>query len=211
MEAANARAEEQSAREALDRLDSRVQTRRSALETSAVLRAERERLAFEIDEREEQRAAKEAEILEMLENPLDAFDEDAVWQLAMHEFALDCRDETLTGRQMGVRFRALAESVRHAEELPRFRGAYELDALRDAYLENERLCRELNKQLHVFKRLYCSLMSGFGRFRKVKVVPGETLIDLMYRTHKDARKWRPPGNQGHGSCCSWCARCQVDD
>ena len=97
---------------------------------------------------------------------------------------------------MGNRFRALAKTVRHEDELPRFRGLYELDALHDAYMSNERLCRELDKQLDVFKRLYCSIMSGFGRFRQIKVVPGETLIDLLYRTHDDARKWRPPGNQG---------------
>ena len=149
----------------------------------------------EIEERQKLRREKTLEILELLEAPLEGFGEDAMWQLAMHEYSVAFCDETISGRQMGLLFRALAKTVRHPDELPRFRGLYELDALRDAYLEDARLCRELHKQLHIFKRLYCNMLSGFGRFRKVKVVEGETFIDLMYRTNQDATRMRASGDR----------------
>ena len=180
----------------LEALNNRVQTRKSAIESADRLRDERARLHAELEERQKLRREKTLEILELLEAPLEGFGEDAMWQLAMHEYSVAFCDETISGRQMGFLFRALAKTVRHPDELPRFRGLYELDALRDAYLEDARLCRELHKQLHIFKRLYCNMLSGFGRFRKVKVVEGETFIDLMYRTNQDAREWRPPGNPG---------------
>ena len=69
----------------------------------------------------------------------------------------------------------------------------QMDQLRAAFAQSPLLQEELHRQLEIFKRQYCSLFSGFGRFRHVATERGETLLSLMRRTHVDSLKWRPPG------------------
>ena len=181
--------------EQLASLNCGVQTRRTAEAAEAAMRDARERLEQLVRDRKERMRDKTEELLDILRSPLDAWGEDAAWQLAMCEYALDAPSE-LSGRQMGMGFRARAAQARHHEEIPRLRGLYEIDVLRAVLLGSERLCRELHRQLDRFKRLCCRTLSGFGRFRTVSVEPGESLLDLWQRTHEEARKWRPPGNPG---------------
>eukprot|EP00966_Prymnesium_polylepis_P152087 3513241-Prymnesium_polylepis.3 len=37
------------------------------------------------------------------------------------------------------------------------------------------------------------MLSGFGRFRRVTPLVGESLLVLMQRTSEKALEWRPPG------------------
>jgi len=50
--------------------------------------------------------------------------------------------------------------------VPRLRGSLRIDALQDALDSSEVLRVELLYQLDRYKRLYCAVLSGFGRFRK---------------------------------------------
>lgn len=93
-----ARKDEDAAKAQLDAHNNRAITRRAALDTSHSLRDERERLEAEPAARRNLREEKEGDIMHMLESPLEAFDQDALWQLVMHEFAMDCHDETLMAR-----------------------------------------------------------------------------------------------------------------
>lgn len=163
----------------LDALTLGVQTRRTAIEAEQRMRDERERIEAELAASRRRMREKEGDLLELLEDPLRAWDDDVFWQLAMCEFALDVDDEaaaTLKPRQLAAYFRTLAARARHGAELPRFRGVNELHMLRAVLVSSERLCRELCVQLHRYKRLYCSVLRGFGRFRSVDVEPGETLL-----------------------------------
>ena len=65
--------------------------------------------------------------------------------------------------------------------------------LQKAFINSPLLRSELQLQLFRFKQSYCALLSGFGRFRTVKVLQGESLLALMKRTHDDSLTWRPPG------------------
>ena len=94
-------------------------------------------------------------------------------------------------KQLQLAFRAVCEvESRHPEEVPRLRGSLQIEALAMALERSEPLVHELQYQLARFKRLYCSLLTGFGRFRKVHATPNEKLLD---RTHEKALEWRPPG------------------
>ena len=112
----------------------------------------------------------------------------------MCEFALEhIADVASSPKQLQLEFRAACEEVRHPDEVPRLRGSNSIDALMDAFHDSELLRDEVLHQLARYKRLYCSIFRGFGRFRVVALLPGETLLELMKRTHDDALKWRPPG------------------
>lgn len=155
-----------------------------------------ERAAFEQQRQAAQQRALEAEreMCGLLRTPLESWDEQAIWQLAMCEFAVfRIDDETSTPKQLQLAFREACEEARHPGEVPRLRGSLQIDALRDALADSELLRLELQQQLDRFKRLYSSLFSGFGRFRRVTSQPGESLLGLMRRTHLESLQWRPPG------------------
>lgn len=185
-----------------DALSLGVQTRRTAIEAGRQLAAARARIEGELRALRALHREKEADLYGLIADPLSAWDDDVFHQLAMCEFVLDVSDEdaaALQPRQLGDWFRALALKTRHytkSEEAPRFRGVYELHALRTVLRGSEFLCRALCWQLHRFKRLYASVLRHFGRFKRVDVEPGETMLDIMTRTHEEARTWRPPGNPG---------------
>ena len=188
----------------LDALGVGVQTRRTACEAEARMREVREQLEAELKARRTLLSQREAELHKLLSNPLDAWEDDAFLQLAMCEFARDYDEAAAasdSGRVMGNAFRAKALWARRKDadekvELPRLRGLYEMDQLRVVLICNERLRLELERQLRRFKALYCKMLSGFGRFKKVAPEPGESLLALFERTHVAARKWRPRGNPG---------------
>ena len=143
--------------------------------------------------RQEAREAEQA-TWQLLRAPFDSWDDQALWQLAMCEFALEhIADVASSPKQLQLDFRAACEDVRHPDEVPRLRGSKSIDALMDALHDSELLRDEVLHQLARYKRLYCSIFRGFGRFRMVALLPGETLLGLMKRTHDDALKWRPPG------------------
>ena len=143
--------------------------------------------------RQEAREVEQA-TWQLLRAPLDSWDDQALWQLAMCEFALEhIADVASSPKQLQLEFRAACEEVRHPDEVPRLRGSNSIDALMDAFHDSELLRDEVLHQLARYKRLYCSIFRGFGRFRVVALLPGETLLELMKRTHDDALKWRPPG------------------
>ena len=157
------------------------------------------RIAFELARLELQERAKVAEqtMLALLRSPLESWKEHAVWQLAMCEFAVQHIDDAeSSAMQLQVAFRAACESARHPSEVPRLRGAMEIDALALAFASSAPLQEELHRQLEFFKRYMCSCgggLGGFGRFRRIDLVRGETLLALMRRTHLAALQWRPPG------------------
>ena len=173
----------------------------SRMSTRATVDAVREQMAAERAAIDQARAAAqdtaqraEEELLELLHAPLHSWDEDAFWQLATCEYALDhLYDVDSSPKQLQLSFRAACEMVRNPLHVPRLRGSTRIDALQDALHASERLRGELVNQLGVFKRFYCSMMTGFGRFQCVAPEPGESLLALMKRTHEDALKWRPPG------------------
>jgi hypothetical protein len=176
----------------------------SRMSTRATVDAVREQMAAERAAIDQARATArdaaqraEEELLELLHAPLHSWDEDAFWQLATCEYALDHLDDVDSSpKQLQLSFRAACEMVRNPLHVPRLRGSTRIDALHDA--------------LHAFERLrgaswcislafsnaldgYCSLMTGFGRFQCVAPEPGESLLALMKRTHEDTLKWQPPG------------------
>eukprot|EP00966_Prymnesium_polylepis_P331208 7386775-Prymnesium_polylepis.1 len=108
----------------------------------------------------------------------------------MCEFAVEhLHDDKASGKQ----FRAACEEVRRPSTVPRLRGSMQMNELREAFAQSPLLQEEVHRQLDLFKRQYCSLFSGFGRFGHLGAERGETLLSLMRRTHMDALKWRPPG------------------
>jgi hypothetical protein len=159
---------------------------------------ESQRAAFEYAQLQLLQRARSAEqtMLLLLRNPLESWGEDAIWQLAMCEFAVEHIDTQLSAMQLQVAFRAACETARHPDEVPRLRGAMEIDSLAMAFAKSAPLREELHRQLEAFKRFCrsCGLgLGGFGRFRRINEVRGESLLALMRRTHLDALKWRPPG------------------
>ena len=155
-----------------------------------------ERHAHELEKRElELRASiAEQELSALLRTPLESWDDKVHWQLSMWEFALKSIDDrTSTPKQLQLAFRAACEETSHPDEVPRLPGSLQIDSLAMALERSEQLVHELQYQLARFKRLYCSLLTGFGRFRKVHATPNETLLDLIKRTHEKALEWRPPG------------------
>ena len=71
----------------------------------------RKRLERELREQLLLRREKEEGLLALLSDPLEAWDEDAFWQLAMCEFAIRYDPEAVErdgGRKMGTAFRAAA-------------------------------------------------------------------------------------------------------
>jgi len=162
------------------------------LQRLAKERAERERARQEA--REKVRAAEEV-TWRLLRAPLDSWDDNVLWQLAMCEFAMEHLGDVspMQPRQLMQQFRAQCEAARHPSEVPRLRGSQQIDVLQEAIDGSLLLQAELHLQLARYKRLYCSILRGFGRFRVVEPLPGESLLRLMQRTHDDALKWRPPG------------------
>ena len=150
---------------------------------------ERTRLALE----GRVKAAEQA-LWALLSSPMESWGDTAIWQLTMCEFAIEqINDTTSTAKQLQLAFRDACEQARHPSTVPRLRGSLQIDALRAAFQSSTLLRQELHRQLVLYKRLYCNLLSGFGRFRDVSLLPGEPLLALMKRTHDGALKWRPPG------------------
>ena len=188
----------------LQQLSAGVRTRAAAERCEAEMRPMRLRLERELREQQRLLREKEDDLHELLSDPLEAWDQDAHWQLAMCEYAL-CYDPDAAqrdgGRKMGVGFRAAAlwalrRDQGEVVELPRFKGLYELHVLHLALRGSDRLRIALSKQLMRFKRLYCAFLSSFGRFKSLAPLPGETLLQIIERLHVAARKWRPRGNPG---------------
>jgi hypothetical protein len=169
-----------------------VGTRASHIATSSRLAADRAELEAERAARTERAGAAEHELLQMLRAPFNAWGEDVFWQLVMCEYALlHLEGVTRSPKQMQLDFRSLCLKAR--QEVPRLHGSMQIDALQDALDASTPLRTELLLQLDRYKRLYCSMMSGFGRFKKLTPGTGESLLGLMTRTNTDARAWRPPG------------------
>lgn len=173
----------------------RPSTRASSLEVSKQLERERAELARARAEAELAVREAEQQLWLLLKSPLDSWQGEAVWQLAMCEYAVEQMDNVvLSPKQLQVEFRRRCEEARHAPQVPRQRGSLQIDAVRDALSRSPALQDELVRQLARFKAFYCSIMCGFGRFYDtIKPLPGETLLGLMQRTHQSALTWRPPG------------------
>lgn len=175
-------------------VESRRGTRASATEVQAQLAREQQALERKRQEAVEAAAEAELHLWSLLKAPFDSWGDEVFWQLAMAEYAfLHIDDVASAPRQLQQAFREECEAVRHPAEVPRQRGSQQIDALQDALHRCPLLQDELQSQLVRYKQLYCALLSGFGRFRKVAPLPGESLIDLMGRTHTSALGWRPPG------------------
>lgn len=179
-------------------------TRAAAERLEAEMRPIRARLERLLAQQKSALADKTDDLFELLSNPLEAWDQEALWQLAMCEFAVRYDSEAAErdgGRKMGAAFRAAAlwalrRNKGELVELPRLKGVHELHALHAALRSSNRFRIELTKQLMRFKRLYCAMLSPFGRFKRLTPLPGETLLQLFERTHMAARAWRPRGNPG---------------
>ena len=167
-------------------------TRASHIATTQRLAAERAVLEAERVARTERADVAEHELVLMLRAPFDAWGNELFWQLAMCEYALlHLEDVTRSPKQMQLDFRNACLEAR--QEVPRLHGSMQIDALQDALDKSPLLRIELLVQLDRYKGLYCSVMSGFGRFKKLSAGIGESLLSLMTRTNIDARAWRPPG------------------
>lgn len=174
------------------------------MSTRATVDAVREQMAAERAAIDQARATArdaaqraEEELLELLHAPLHSWDEDAFWQLATCEYALDHLDDVDSSpKQLQLSFRAACEMVRNPLHVPRLRGSTRIDALHDALHAFERLRGELVHQLGVFKRFGRLLLADDG-LRALSVrrsrARGESLLALMKRTHEDTLKWQPPG------------------
>ena len=195
--AAAAAAEITEAQAALNKLPellpTRPGTRANHLQVAQQMHEAREQLARERLAREMQLCTAVQDLLRLLRAPLDSWDNGVLWQLAMCEFALRVPDGGVSSKQLQLAFRGECEEARHPSEVPRLHGSLHIDVLREALLNSEPLRCELDLQLARYKRLYASMLSGFGRFRQVVVLQGETLLALMQRTHGDSLHWRPPG------------------
>ena len=185
-------------------LSAGVKTRAAAVRCADALAATRRQLERELQKRQQALAQEEELLLELLRDPMSAWDHEAFWQLAACEFALHydpVEAEREGSRKMAVAFRAAAFYALRRDKgehvtVPRVKGAYELYSLHQVLLQSDHLRIELRLQLMRFKRLYCSVMSQFGRFRKVEPLPGETLLALFERCHTAARQWQTRGNPG---------------
>ena len=175
--------------------ETRTSTRASHIGLSQESATQRKLLEAERLVRAERAAAAEVDTWRVLRTPFDSWGSSVLWQLCMCEYALQNMDDSSLGKQLQLAFRALCEETRHPDEVPRLYGSLQIDALRTAMLNSELLRLELRGQLERYKRLYVSLLSGFGRFRQVVVLQGETMLALMKRTHDEALQWRPPGRQ----------------
>ena len=198
MNAGKAAAASQAAHEKLDSLprspEARKSTRATAAEVAKEQAAARTALACAREEAAAAARTADAELWLLLRAPFDAWDDEVIWQLVMCEHALLHLDDVASSpKQLQLDFRDACEEVRHPQEVPRLRGSLQIDAIDYALDRSELLREELQRQLERYKRLYCSMLSGFGRFRKVAPQPGETLLALMGRTHGEALAWRPPG------------------
>jgi len=61
-------------------------------------------------------------VAQLLRAPLDSWGDQALWQLAMCEFALEhIADVASSPKQLQLEFRAACEEVRHPDEVPRLR------------------------------------------------------------------------------------------
>jgi hypothetical protein len=72
----------------------------------------------------------------------------ALWQLAMCEFALEhIADVASSPKQLQLEFRAACEEVRHPDEVPRLHGSNSIYALMDAFHDSKLLRDEVLHQL----------------------------------------------------------------
>jgi hypothetical protein len=158
---------------------------------------EADRAAFELARAaaEQRRREAERELRALLRSPLESWREEATWQLAACEFALEqyVQDRSQSAKQLQLAFRAACKEARHPDDVPRLRGSLQLDVLGALLDSSEPLRLELLRSLALWKRFYCSLLRGFGRFRDLAPLQGESLLALMKRTHVAALAWRPPG------------------
>ena len=196
--AGKAAAASNAAHEKLDSLprspEARLSTRATAAEVAREQATARAKLKSARDAAAAAASEADAQLRQLLRAPLDAWDDEVVWQLVMCEYALVHLDDvSSSSKQLQLDFRDACEDARHPKEVPRLRGSLQIDAIQDALDRSETLRNQLQWQLNRYKRLYCSMFSGFGRFRTIVPLPGETLLSLMGRTHRDALTWRPPG------------------
>jgi hypothetical protein len=196
----------------------RPPTRATATEVAQQLEQQRAERASERAAAHVAAQAAEETLWRLLRAPFDSWDDEVLWQLALCEYALVHLDDVAsTAKQLQLAFRAECEEARHPEDVPRLRGSLQIDALQLALHRSTLLSDELQRQLariciaaqthdqplvtlvthgpsqsslawSGYKRLYCSILTGLGRFRKLKVLPGETLLQLLHRTHHDALK-----------------------
>ena len=102
-------------------------------------------------------------------------------------------DSTLTPKQLQLAFRAECELARNPLFVPRLKCSLQIHELQDALAGSEALVVLLQLQLLTYKRYYLAARKGEGRHRRLELLPGESFLALMQRTHLDALKWRPPG------------------
>ena len=149
-----------------DQPSTQAGTRASHIATTQRLAAERAVLEAERVARTERADAAEHELVLMLRAPFDAWGNEVLWQLAMCEYALlHLEDVTRSPKQMQLDFRNACLKAR--QEVPRLHGSMQIDALQDALDKSPLLRTELLVQLDRYKGLYCSVMSDFGRFKKL--------------------------------------------
>ena len=167
-------------------------TRANHIAIEQRLAADRAALEAERVACRERADAAERDLLLMLRAPFDNWGNDVLWQLVMCEYALLHLDDVSRSRkQLQLDFRKACLEARL--DVPRVHGSMQIDALQDALDASKALRTELALQLNRYKGLYCSMLSGFGRFKKLTPGIGESLLSLMTRTHTEARAWRPPG------------------
>ena len=126
--AAKAAAECVAAHEALASIPGQPASRTSTRATADAVRQQMadERAAIEQARAVAQAAARKAEteLLQLLNAPLDSWDDETGWQLAMCEYALDhLADVGSTPKQLQLKFRDACEMVRNPLEVPRLRGS----------------------------------------------------------------------------------------
>ena len=147
---------------------------------------ERDRAAFELARLDLQERAQVATqtLMARLQNPLQSWGEDAVWQLSMCEFAWEqVEDTTSSAKQLQIAFRDACEEARHPSQVPRLRGSQNIDELAVAFFQSVLLREELHRQLQTFKRHYCSLFSGFGRSRSVSPIEVRRVAAVFDEAH----------------------------
>ena len=123
--------------------------------------------------------------MELLHAPLHSWDEDAFWQLATCEYALDHLDDVDSSpKQLQLSFRAACEMVRNPLHVPRLRGSTRIDALHDALHAFERLRGELVHKLGVFKRFGRLLLADDGlRALSVRRSRARRVVAGAHETH----------------------------
>ena len=162
------------------------------MSTRATVDAVREQMAAERAAIDQARATArdaaqraEEELLELLHAPLHSWDEDAFWQLATCEYALDHLDDVDSSpKQLQLSFRAACEMVRNPLHVPRLRGSTRIDALHDALHAFERLRGELVHKLGVFKRFGRLLLADDGlRALSVRRSRARRVVAGAHETH----------------------------